>query len=208
MTRASPPPSAAAGPATLSQALTDKIRELLVQQGWSQREFARRLGVTQGAVSYLLAEKRRASALDYYEHLATIFGLRLSVLVADLEQRVGTHVEGVPDVSTPPANASAAEGGREIPHAALQFLFDSLLEARINAERHSARLSAFIAELAIDRRGRSPTPDAGKRRRPAPPKERADDRAESQPALRADPAAHHPLPAGRDASGRDLRRTG
>ena len=80
---------------TLSQALNARIRQLLVQEGWSQREFADRLGVTQGAVSYMLAEKRRASALDYYERLAKIFGVPLSILVADLEQHVEAGDEGM-----------------------------------------------------------------------------------------------------------------
>src|SRR5262245_21216562 len=93
---ASPPPVSDAGlpngappPKTLSQALNQKIRELLVVQRWSQREFARRLGVTQGAVSYMLNDKRRAQALDFYQELATnIFSISLSVLIADLVQRV------------------------------------------------------------------------------------------------------------------------
>src|SRR3954467_4800526 len=81
--------AAASAPRTLSHALTQKIRELLDEKNWSQRDFAQALGVTQGAVSYLLAEKRRASVLTYYERLAQVFGVRLSVLIADLEQRVG-----------------------------------------------------------------------------------------------------------------------
>ena len=92
-------------PSTLSQALTQKIRELLQRERWSQREFAKRLGVTQGAVSYLLAEKRRATVLDYYERLARVFGVSLSVLIADLEHRVGKErpMEG----GAPHATASA-----------------------------------------------------------------------------------------------------
>src|SRR4030095_14704919 len=63
--------AAAASPplSTLSHALSQKSRELRDRDRWSQREFAERLGVTQGAVSYMLAEKRRAGALDYYERL-------------------------------------------------------------------------------------------------------------------------------------------
>jgi transcriptional regulator with XRE-family HTH domain len=95
-------PPAAAPTGTLSQALAQKTREMLHERGWSQREFARRLGVTQGAVSYLLAEKRRAAVLDYYERLAGVFGVPLSHLVADLEHRVyGTppKTEGAPDAA-------------------------------------------------------------------------------------------------------------
>src|SRR5262245_54056793 len=50
-------------PRTLSQALNQRIRELCKARGWSQRQFAKHLGVTQGAISYLLAEKRRQAAL-------------------------------------------------------------------------------------------------------------------------------------------------
>ena len=73
---------------TLSQALAQKIRELLAEQGWSQRDFAERLGVTQGTVSYWLSVKRRQTALDVYEQLAAQFGLPLSRLFAELEGRV------------------------------------------------------------------------------------------------------------------------
>lgn len=107
--------SPASRPETLSQALTQKIRELLKARRWSQREFAEQLGVTQGAVSYLLAEKRRAEVLDYYERLAQVFGVPLSVLVYDLEQRVkGTQTSagGAPAVPTPPGSRASAEFDR------------------------------------------------------------------------------------------------
>ena len=81
-----PTPPPATPPQSLSHALALKIRRTIEERGWSQREFARRLGITQGAVSYLLAEKRRASVLDYYERLAQVIGVRLSVLIAELEQ--------------------------------------------------------------------------------------------------------------------------
>lgn len=73
---------------TLSQALAQKIRELLAEEGLSQREFAQRLGVSQGTVSYWLSAKRRQTALDIYEQLAAQFGLPLSRLFAELEGRV------------------------------------------------------------------------------------------------------------------------
>jgi len=73
---------------TLSQALALKIRELLAEEGWSQREFADRLGVSQGTVSYWLGAKRRQTALDIYELLAAQFGLPLWRLFYELEGRV------------------------------------------------------------------------------------------------------------------------
>lgn len=95
-----------AHPQTLSQALTEKIREFLTERHWSQRQFAKRLGVTQGAVSYLLAEKRRATVLDYYEQLAGVFGMPLSHLIADLEQRVGPAASDVPRQPTADSHAA------------------------------------------------------------------------------------------------------
>lgn len=83
------PAAVATATLTLTQALNQKIRQYLEEQEVSQRAFAERLGVTQGAISYLLAEKRRASTLDFYERLARVFGVSLSVLIADLEQRIG-----------------------------------------------------------------------------------------------------------------------
>jgi transcriptional regulator with XRE-family HTH domain len=74
---------------TLSDALRDKIRTVLRAQRWTQREFARRLGVTQGAISYLLAGKRRRDTLEAYADVADVLGVSLSTLIADLEQRVG-----------------------------------------------------------------------------------------------------------------------
>jgi len=72
---------------TLSEALIHSIRDWLAQEGWSQREFAARLGVTQSTVSFLLGRKRRTGALDFYERLAGTMGRPLSQLFADLETR-------------------------------------------------------------------------------------------------------------------------
>jgi transcriptional regulator with XRE-family HTH domain len=73
---------------TLSEALSEKIQELLTERGWSQAEFGEQLGLTQSAVSGILRSKRRSQVLAFYEKLAAIFGMPLSVLFADLEQRV------------------------------------------------------------------------------------------------------------------------
>jgi transcriptional regulator with XRE-family HTH domain len=76
-------------PQTLGQALNDKLRELLVQKKWSQQELGRRMGLSQGGVSYQLASKRRVKALNYYERIASeVFDMPLSALIADLERRV------------------------------------------------------------------------------------------------------------------------
>jgi len=79
---------------TLSQALNQKIRELLRRERWSQREFATQLGVSPGTVSHLINGKRRASGLDEYEQLARVFDMPLSVLIADLERRVAANAIG------------------------------------------------------------------------------------------------------------------
>jgi predicted XRE-type DNA-binding protein len=77
-----------AGPAsTLDQVLAVRVRELLVRERWSQRDLATRLGVTQSAVSYFLAGKRRVGVLDFYTRLAQVFGVSLSAFIADLEHR-------------------------------------------------------------------------------------------------------------------------
>src|SRR5262245_30378871 len=76
-------------PETLAEALGQKVREHLARHSWSQHEFARRLGMSQSAVSKLLGAKRRAQALDYYDRLATrIFHVRLAELIVDLQARV------------------------------------------------------------------------------------------------------------------------
>ena len=80
---------AAPAPLTLAQALRDKLRELLQLKQWPQRTFAKRLGMSQGAVSSLILAKRRADVLDYLEKIANLgFGIPLSDLVRDLEVRV------------------------------------------------------------------------------------------------------------------------
>jgi transcriptional regulator with XRE-family HTH domain len=220
----------AASAATLSQALTQVIRELLQREGWSQREFAQRLGVTQGAVSYLLAEKRRAAVLDYYDRLARVFGVSLSVLIADLEHRV-SHAQGVaharsvaPTVVGSYPSAASFEGGRE-ESVVLRAVLQALIDSRIEAAHASitARVEAAIVALeshGVDRRGderhrrphpRPPAPSPATtkaRRRRAPPKKRADDPPASEPPLRADPQTGEALPVGRSASPGGLRRTG
>jgi transcriptional regulator with XRE-family HTH domain len=89
MPAGAPPPLAPAGASlTLGQALAARVRELLVDKGWSQQQLATRLGVTQGAVSHWLGGKRRVDSFGYYERLAEIFQLTLSELCRDLEVRV------------------------------------------------------------------------------------------------------------------------
>ena len=159
-------------PSTLGQALNQKIRELLERKRWSQREFAQHLGVTQGAVSYMLAEKRRASVLDYYERLAGVFGVSLSVLIVDLEQHVGrrggrdvvTEGRGVPHATSAPAVfvSTALDNGRD--ESVLRAVFQALFDARLDvvSERISARVDAAIAELeARQGRGKREEPGTG-----------------------------------------------
>ena len=99
----------------LSQALNHKIRELMQQHHWSQRAFAARLGMSQSAVSYLLRQKRRATALDFYERLAQVFGLPLSGLIADLEARVAaaSSTPGRRRRRTTPRELSGLEGASD-----------------------------------------------------------------------------------------------
>ena len=75
-------------PATLAEALSVKIREWNTRHGWSQRKFAERAGMTQPGLSYWLQLKRRAQGLDQYQTIAAVFGVPLSVMIADLEQRI------------------------------------------------------------------------------------------------------------------------
>jgi transcriptional regulator with XRE-family HTH domain len=76
------------GPHTLEEALTWKMRELLLEKGWSQQMLAQQLDLTQATVSAMLTGKRRSDALQFYERLAALCGVRLSVLIYDLETRV------------------------------------------------------------------------------------------------------------------------
>ena len=73
---------------TLADALAEMVRGLISDRGWSQREFAKRFGVTQGAVSFLLSGQRRQETLVYCERLAAIFGLPFSELCRQLKEHV------------------------------------------------------------------------------------------------------------------------
>jgi transcriptional regulator with XRE-family HTH domain len=220
-------------PATLSQALNQKIRELLEGERWSQREFAQRLGVTQGAVSYLLAEKRRASVLDYYERLAGVFGVPLSALIRDLEQRVavgkGVVAKGASDVASASSRRvfiSSSSSTNESHHedaavfrailALIGTRFDipTLLDTRVDAAKAAITASVDLALADYERRrqedrDRRPAPARRprKRRRTAA-KKRPDDRGADRPAVQSPPGPGDALPAGRDPSRGDLRRTG
>ena len=206
-----PPPPPSDNPTTLSQALTHKIRELLEQEGWSQREFARRLGVTQGAVSYLLAEKRRASALDYYERLAGIFGLSLSLLVADLEQRIGRagHTGGRHDTTATAGLNAPAHSSVLDTSVLVRALLETVLDVKLSAAYAyvDAQVQAAIHQRRIEHRGEG-TQATRKRRRVATPPERADDHTEGDRAVGADPDPGDALPARRHPLDRDLRRAG
>ena len=210
-------PRSPKGPATaslsLTQALNAKIREFLERERLSQREFAARLGVTQGAVSYLLAEKRRVSVLDYYERLATVFGTSLSLLVAELEQRVGGTEPVAPAAEGGQAHAPSApsvfisipQGRAEDSAAYLRHVVEALLDARLrDALTH---VDAAVAELERRQQRAVPAPRPRKRR-PAAPKKRPDDRAASLYPVRSDLGDGDPLPARRDPPDRNLRRAG
>jgi len=187
---ASAPP---ATPATLSQALNQKIREFLETQRLSQREFAAELGVTQGAVSYMLAEKRRASVLDYYERLARIFDLSLSALIADLEQRVSKPEGGAAPSEQVAAQHLAhtmlataqAHRGRIDQTQALGLVLDTMISARLDA--HGAHVASLLAEARAEvakaraearaaRRDRDAAAPARRKRSRPTPRERTDDR--------------------------------
>ena len=73
---------------TLTEALGEKVRELLRTRPWTQRQLAKHLGISQGALSYLLTGQRRQKTLPYYERIAAVFEMSLSQLIRDLEQRV------------------------------------------------------------------------------------------------------------------------
>jgi transcriptional regulator with XRE-family HTH domain len=120
---------------TLSEALRDMIRERMREQRWSQRELAKRLGLTQGAVSYLLSAKRRVEGLEYYERLAQQFGLSLSALFAQLEQRVARR-----DV---PAPTKSSELLRHLTHQIATYRAE-LNEARAQLQTAQVLLSQII----------------------------------------------------------------
>jgi transcriptional regulator with XRE-family HTH domain len=209
-TQAVPPPTA---PSTLAQALNARIRELLDRERWSQREFAERLGVTQGAVSYLLAEKRRATVLEYYERLAGVFGMPLSVLIADLEHQVGKgnrSIKGAPHAASAPAIIAAATPATEyriesaVLRAVLQTLVDvhiSAADARIDAHI-DAHVTAAINEFrrAEQRRGPKPRQAAEKKRPHHPAADRGPGRAPADDG--------EALSAARPPTARSLRSAG
>lgn len=203
-------------PTSLTQALTEMIRELLHTEGWSQREFAERLGVTQGAVSYLLAEKRRVTALDYYERLARIFGVSLSELIATVESRLHPHSV---TQTRPPGRArhhatpttirnltplSRAYEENEVLWAVVQALV--AYDARRNAseaqiEKRAAHAAAQLAKPQKHAAHKNP------RRRKTKTK-RAHRQAAARRDVQADPEADQALSAGRGGGAGDLRKTG
>lgn len=71
---------------TLSKALALVLRDLRARHGWTQEDLGKRLGLTQSGVSMLLNGERRDTALDFYQRVATLLGLRLSELFQLLEQ--------------------------------------------------------------------------------------------------------------------------
>jgi Predicted transcriptional regulators len=73
---------------TLTEALGEKVRELLIERRWTQRDLATHLGSSQGALSFLLMGQRRQKSLPYYERVAAVFEVPLSTLIRDLERRV------------------------------------------------------------------------------------------------------------------------
>jgi transcriptional regulator with XRE-family HTH domain len=91
MSRAKPPQG------TLDRALAKMVRDLLQQRGWSQHDLARRLGVSQSAVSMLIKRKRRQDALTFYVRLARIFGVPLSELIARMEGRTVEEPSWAPE---------------------------------------------------------------------------------------------------------------
>ena len=81
-------PTAPSGTATLGEALAEKIEDLLYARGWTERQLAEHLGISQSTVNLLLNGKRRAKMLDFIEQLAQdLFKMRPSELLADLEAR-------------------------------------------------------------------------------------------------------------------------
>lgn len=214
-----------AGPASslsLTHALNEKIREFLTRERLSQREFAERLGVTQGAVSYLLAEKRRVSVLDYYERLAQVFGTSLSLLVAELEQRVGGK-DPVAPVAPPATEGEIAHAPPTTPSVYIAFPpgrpEDSVAYLRTVVEAHfdsrvqhalaqiEARVEAAFVEFERRQRHSTAAPRPRKRRRPAP-KKRPDDRAASLHPVRPDSGDGDALSTRRGPPGGGLRRAG
>jgi transcriptional regulator with XRE-family HTH domain len=166
-------PAATPQPTSLSQALTHRIRELLEREGWSQRQFAARLGITQGAVSYLLAEKRRAAVLDYYERLAEVFGVSLSVLVADLEQRVAGSGKKVPELPVP---AYFDRTAKLVESTLVRAFIEALLQASSagSLDAHTeAHARAALQELSavIHNAPRRPRAKESRRRTVTPPQE-------------------------------------
>lgn len=73
---------------TLAQALAQRIREHLAQHTISQREFGRRLRISQSELSYILTGKRRQDDFEFHAQVAEQLGVPLSALIAELEGRV------------------------------------------------------------------------------------------------------------------------
>jgi transcriptional regulator with XRE-family HTH domain len=213
-------PSAA--PHTLSQALNAKIRELLQDEQMSQRELGRRLGVSQGAVSYLLAEKRRAAVLDYYERIAReLFDTSLSVLIADLEHRVARGRDPVassqgamhgrpsapepkPPVFSREALLALTEGGTAA--VVVRYLVEALVDAQRDARTEAARAARAELNAAVHQHAR---PKTRKQRSSKTPKDRGLDAAASPgEAGAADRAVGGGTPGGRVADARNRGTSG
>jgi transcriptional regulator with XRE-family HTH domain len=75
-------------PESLDRALGTLLRDVMAANGLSQREFAKRLGLSQSALSYLTLGGRRADGLGYYQRIAAVLGVSLSELIRQLETQI------------------------------------------------------------------------------------------------------------------------
>jgi transcriptional regulator with XRE-family HTH domain len=100
---------------SVSAAVWAYVDELLAQKGLTQHELAATLGRTQASVSQILSGKRRRAQLDLLSAVAQHFGLLLSDVIREAEQRDLLGQTGTPSSAVPQggaANERAADASR------------------------------------------------------------------------------------------------
>lgn len=117
--------------------VADRVRQILKRTGWSQRELARRAGLSPGAVGWILAHPDRPSETTTLQGFASAAGVSLAWL---------TTGEGSPDADDDTRGPSASES--HVPHHSNAVGWE-------DAQREAARRHPDIPAWAWEQAGRS-----------------------------------------------------
>ena len=79
---------------TMSTAFAGYLRAEIGQRGWSERELARRAGISISTLHNLLHDERAQPTLVTLRNLATALGVRMARLI----ELLGYQIDGEPDL--------------------------------------------------------------------------------------------------------------